>query len=95
MGIPNEYFTQWENIVSVGGVMEQNDYPVALDTLTGSSSARQQAEADPKQFLINQGITESSLEGVTVSFTDNNWNLQLCVGSSCLKYDSTKGFSTN
>jgi hypothetical protein len=94
MGIPTQYYTQWENIVSVGMVMEQNDYPVALNSLTASSTSRSQAESDPKQFLISQGISESSLEGVDVSFTNNNWNLQLCVGSSCLKYDSNSGFST-
>jgi hypothetical protein len=34
-------------------------------------------------------------DSISVCYTPNNWNVQLCVGSSCLKYDSTKGFSTN
>jgi hypothetical protein len=33
-------------------------------------------------------------DSISVSYTPNNWNVSLCVGSSCLKYDSSSGFTT-
>ncbi len=48
----------------------------------------------PSAELLLAIPVDGSPEGTVFLDDAQAWNLQLCVGSSCLKYDSNSGFST-
>jgi hypothetical protein len=76
-------------------IARKNEYLDMLDDITDDKNdARTQTQSNPNAFAKNKGFTDNDLDGINLKLTLNNWNLELCAGSACLKYDSNSGFST-